>query len=289
VPYYLAPKMNVFLKTKKFDQARKRADEVIAHALKLEDATALRTIATTLRGPLAQDSKEILALSVIAAEAGLKVSGSDDPASFVDVANAHLALGNTKKVVEYGVKALAAAENDPATFRTIALQLRNSLAKGNNDAMVATLKSAESSMKAVGDSSALAIANVADAHFALGDKQSAAEFGMKALTAAEKDPTAFRAVATVLRESLGKGNRELLTTTLSLAESGLKIAGNRNAVALLNVADAHFALGNKQKALEFGARAVLAAENESPALRRSIGMQVQTYEAKRKTSSKDDE
>ena len=77
--------------------------------------------------------------------------------------------------------------------------------------------------------------------------------------------------------------------TLSLAESGLKVAGNRHAVALLNVADAHFALGNKQKALEFGARAVLAAENESPALRRSIGLQVQTYEAKRKTSSKDDE
>jgi tetratricopeptide (TPR) repeat protein len=281
-------KLNVFLKSKKLDQARKRADDVIAHAVKLEDAAALRTIATTLRGPLAKESKEILSLSAIAAEASLKAAGDDDPLAILDVANSHFALGDSKKVLEYGTKALAAAEKDPATFRSIVLTLRTTLAKGNNDVLIATLKSAESGLKTVGNTSALAIANVADAHFALGDKEKAVEFGMKALAAAENDPPAFRTVATLLRDSVAKGDRDVLTNTLKKAESALKVAGSKNAVALLNVADAHFALGNKQKALEFGARAVLAAENEPPAIRRSIGQQVQTYEAKRKTTSKDE-
>ena len=42
----------------------------------------------------------------------------------------------------------------------------------------------------------------------------------------------------------------------------LKITGEKDAVALYFVAEAHFAAGDKAKAKEFGARAVAAADND---------------------------
>jgi hypothetical protein len=51
-------------------------------------------------------------------------------------------------------------------------------------------------------------------------------------------------------------------------------------MALLNVADAHFALGDKSKAKEFGAQAVAAAKN--PALKANLEKRVAKYDEEKK-------
>jgi len=51
IPYFTAPKIGMMVKAKKFDDAKKAAEDVIAKSVKLEDPMPLRGLSATLRSP----------------------------------------------------------------------------------------------------------------------------------------------------------------------------------------------------------------------------------------------
>jgi thiol-disulfide isomerase/thioredoxin len=112
IPYFVGPRLNLMLKSKQFDEAKKVGEAVLARAVKEEDPMLLRTVSSMLRGPQARDNKDLLALSLQAAEAGLKVAGEGDSLALLDVAEAHFAAGDKVRAKDYGAKALAASEKD---------------------------------------------------------------------------------------------------------------------------------------------------------------------------------
>ena len=68
--------------------------------------------------------------------------------------------------------------------------------------------------------------------------------------------------SSALRSPDAKDNKELLALSLKAAEAALKLAGEKDAIALYFVAEAHFANGDKAKAKDFGAKAVAAADSD---------------------------
>jgi thiol-disulfide isomerase/thioredoxin len=112
IPYFTGPKINALLKAKKTAEARKFAEEVIAKAIKADDSGALQSVSAVLRSPAASGEKELLALSVKAAEAMVKVAGEKDAVALYFLAEAHFANGDKAKAKECGAKAIAAADNE---------------------------------------------------------------------------------------------------------------------------------------------------------------------------------
>ena len=80
--------------------------------MKVDDSGALQSVSATLRSPAANGDKELLALSLKAAEAMLKISGEKDPVALYFVAEAHFAGGDKAKAKEFGGKAIAAADSE---------------------------------------------------------------------------------------------------------------------------------------------------------------------------------
>ncbi|HEV3438845.1 MAG TPA: redoxin domain-containing protein [Gemmata sp.] len=112
IPYFVGPRISLLLKTKKVAEARKAAEEVIEKAIKRDDPTALSTMAGVLRSPAANNDKELLSLSLRAAEAGLKVAGDKDMFALLNLAETYFALGEKEKAREYGAKAVAASTGE---------------------------------------------------------------------------------------------------------------------------------------------------------------------------------
>jgi thiol-disulfide isomerase/thioredoxin len=85
-----------------------------------------------------------------------------------------------------------------------------------------------------------------------------------ALTRAERfaDPIALQTVSVVLHNPLVKDQKELTELSIKAAEAGLKLAGEKDSGALLTLAEAYFAAGNRDKAKEWGAKALSAAEKD---------------------------
>jgi thiol-disulfide isomerase/thioredoxin len=110
IPYLVGPRINLLLKAKKYDEAKKAAESAMAKAVKQEDFNALLSISGAFRFPGAKDQKEIADLSVQVAEAGLKVAGDKDFIALMNVAETHFAVGNNAKAREYGALANAAAQ-----------------------------------------------------------------------------------------------------------------------------------------------------------------------------------
>jgi thiol-disulfide isomerase/thioredoxin len=75
------------------------------------------------------------------------------------------------------------------------------------------------------------------------------------------DSGALQSVSGALSKDAG-GDKDVAAMALKAAEALLKINGEKDAVALYFVAEAHFAGGDKAKAKEFAAKAIAAAENE---------------------------
>ncbi len=120
IPYFIGPKINLFVKAKKFDEAKMMAEEVLAKAAKQEDPTAIRTVASVLSSPDAKGNKDLAALALKAADAGLKVAGENDLFALVTAANVYYAAGEKAKAQELGKKALAAADKEsPAMKRQV--------------------------------------------------------------------------------------------------------------------------------------------------------------------------
>ncbi len=79
-------------------------------------------------------------------------------------------------------------------------------------------------------------------------------------------------------------NKGLHATALKAAEAGLKVAGDKDAIALFFVAEAHFIGGDKVKAKDFGAKAVAAADGQ---LKEQIETRVKRYDEEKKEEKKD--
>lgn len=112
IPYFNRPRILLLLKTKQLDEAKKMAETIMAKAAKQEDPTALTAVSGALRDPAANGDKAILALSLKAAEAALKMAGDKDIFTLLTVAEAHFANGDKAKAKEFGAKAVAAAEKE---------------------------------------------------------------------------------------------------------------------------------------------------------------------------------
>jgi thiol-disulfide isomerase/thioredoxin len=117
IPYFTGPKLNAMLKAKKTDEAKKFAEEVLARAIKQDDPLPPNTVALALRTQ-GKDDKELLSVALKASEAGLKIAGDKDARAILGVAEAHFALGDKAKAKEFGAKAIAAAETEPAATKT---------------------------------------------------------------------------------------------------------------------------------------------------------------------------
>jgi hypothetical protein len=82
----------------------------------------------------------------------------------------------------------------------------------------------------------------------------------------------------VVRGPLAGGDKALLALSLTAAEGALKMAGDKDVLALLTVAEAHFANGNVAKAKTFGARAVAAAEKEPDYIKKTVENEVKKFD-----------
>jgi thiol-disulfide isomerase/thioredoxin len=112
IPYFVGHRIGLLLKTKKFDEAGKVGEDMIAKAAKQENTMLLGNISTALRAPAAKEQKVLLALSVKAAETAVKIGGDKDALSLLYLAEAYFASGEKDKAKEIGKKALDAAETD---------------------------------------------------------------------------------------------------------------------------------------------------------------------------------
>jgi thiol-disulfide isomerase/thioredoxin len=116
IPYFISPRISLLVKIKKFDEAKKMASEVMAKAVSKDDPTALRSVSAAMRS--APDQKELVAISLKAALAGLKMAGEKDLGSLLNVADAYFVSGDKAKAREYGAKAVEASDN-PRTKEAI--------------------------------------------------------------------------------------------------------------------------------------------------------------------------
>lgn len=110
IPYFVGPKIDLLLKAKEVDKAKKLAEDVAAKAVKQDDAMALQTVSRALRSPAAKEVKGLSEVGLKAAEGALKIAGDKDLGALMNVAEAHFASGDKAKAKEYGAKAVAAAD-----------------------------------------------------------------------------------------------------------------------------------------------------------------------------------
>jgi thiol-disulfide isomerase/thioredoxin len=111
IPYFLGPKMSLLLQAGKEGEARKMAEEVLERAVKQDDPTALRAVSAVMRSGKAKENKEMLGLSLKAAQAMLKVAGDKDAGALFNLAEVYFATGDRARAREYGRKAIAAADS----------------------------------------------------------------------------------------------------------------------------------------------------------------------------------
>jgi thiol-disulfide isomerase/thioredoxin len=113
IPYFNGPRINMLLQVKRTDEAKKAAEALMARGIKTGDYTALLLVSSVARAPSANGDKELLVLSLKAAEAALKIAGDKDAFTLITLAQAYFANGDRAKAKEYGAKAVAAAEKEP--------------------------------------------------------------------------------------------------------------------------------------------------------------------------------
>src|SRR5207244_11265335 len=89
----------------------------------------------------------------------------------------------------------------------------------------------------------------------------------------QDNPSALMQVAALLRNGPGKESKELLAVAVKAAEATVRVAGDKDARALIELASTYFAIGDKAKAREYGQKAVEAAAGESAELRQYIAQE----------------
>lgn len=117
VPYFRGPRLSALLRLGRVEEVKKDAQKLIEKGIKQEDPIVLQTVSSVLRSPAVKGDKDLLQMSVKAAEAALKLAGDTDALALVNVANAHFAAGDKAKAQEYGKKAMSAAEKESAGLK----------------------------------------------------------------------------------------------------------------------------------------------------------------------------
>ena len=92
----------------------------------------------------------------------------------------------------------------------------------------------------------------------------------------QSDPIPLQMVSAILRSPAAGGEKESLALAVKSAEALLKVSGEKDAVALVSLAESHFAAGDKAKAKEYGSKAVAAADSEQ--MKASIEKLVKKYD-----------
>jgi thiol-disulfide isomerase/thioredoxin len=80
------------------------------------------------------------------------------------------------------------------------------------------------------------------------------------------------------------GDKDLAALATKAADAGLKLAGDKDPVALYFAAEAYFGAGNKAKAKELGAKAIAAADNDN--LKKQLEMLTKKYDEEKKEDKK---
>jgi thiol-disulfide isomerase/thioredoxin len=134
IPYFTGPKINLMLQAKKTADARKFAEKILDGAIKSDDTSAMQTVSAVLRLPNARTNKDLMALSLKAAEAMVTVAGDKDMMAMYNMAETQFAAGNKAKAVEYGQKAVEAADS-PRNKKALEARLKayDDTKKGEKD------------------------------------------------------------------------------------------------------------------------------------------------------------
>jgi tetratricopeptide (TPR) repeat protein len=110
--YFREPKMSCLLKTKRFDEAKKAGEKLVAQGLRRGDEDALRWLSNYFLGLPAADQKTCEAVMVQAAEAYLSLAGTSDFTALKNLAETHYALGHFAEASKYGNRALEVGTQD---------------------------------------------------------------------------------------------------------------------------------------------------------------------------------
>ncbi len=181
IPYFIGPKIAKLALAKKYDEACRMAKDALAKAVNQGDTATLGLLAYSLRALGVKENKDLAAVAVQAVEANLKIIGDSDYSALTNAIETHLAVGDSAKAGAYAAKAIAAAK----TPFQISRLLESPAVKDNKELLAGVLKAAEAQLKDAGDLTYYAYWNIAETHFALGDKTKAKEFGEKAIAAAK--------------------------------------------------------------------------------------------------------
>ncbi|MDY3559447.1 TlpA family protein disulfide reductase [Gemmata sp. JC673] len=100
-----------------------------------------------------------------------------------------------------------------------------------------------------------------------------------------EDPSVLRNVSGPLTSPFARDNKELVALGVKAAEEAVKIAGDKDAVALYFLAEAYFASGDKAKAKETGAKAVEAADG---GIKKQLENLTKKYSEEKKNEKKDE-
>lgn len=93
-------------------------------------------------------------------------------------------------------------------------------------------------------------------------------------------------VASILRLGDGKDSPELLAVAVRAAEAEARLAGDKDAEALLNLATVHLAAGDRAKTREYARKAVEAAADGPRELRLSVERDAKALEAQAQPDKK---
>jgi len=88
------------------------------------------------------------------------------------------------------------------------------------------------------------------------------------------DPIALRKVCGIVLSGPGRQNKELMALAVKAAEAMVQVLGDKDALALLDMATVYFEADNKAKAKEYARKAVeAAAQDPNPKKRAAIEQQ----------------
>jgi thiol-disulfide isomerase/thioredoxin len=125
IPQIALPKLKLLFALKKFDEAAKMADAVLAEATARGDPTALQALAGAVEAvPEARAVPGMTDRWLKAAAALLEISADKDPLALTTAAQAYLATGDTKRGKALAGKALEAAGDTPGIRQYIERQLQ---------------------------------------------------------------------------------------------------------------------------------------------------------------------
>lgn len=96
VPYLLSPRLELLVKAKRFEDARRMAEEAVAKAGKRDDTFALQTVRAAMLSDAAKGDAGLLKVAVKASEVGRELAGPADAGAAVRLAEAYAAAGDAR-------------------------------------------------------------------------------------------------------------------------------------------------------------------------------------------------